>query len=61
MDHDENSLETEVLKLTGLKDSINNVIQELKTLYDEPKNHKMSISLCRNPSSKEFSMIKAYL
>jgi preprotein translocase subunit Sss1 len=61
VDHDENSLETEVLKLTGLKDSINNVIKELKTLYDEPTNHKMSISLCRNPSSKEFSMIKAYL
>ena len=61
MDHDEDSLETEVLKLTGLKDSINNVIKELNTLYDEPKNYKMSISLSRNPSSKEFNMIKAYL
>lgn len=50
-----------MLKLTGLKDSINDVINELNILFDEPKNHKMNITLCRNPSPKEFKMIKAYV
>jgi hypothetical protein len=50
-----------VLKLTGLKDSINAVISELNSLYADKKNHKMIISLSRNPSAKELGMIQAYI
>ena len=48
------SVHAEVLKLTGLRDSIQNVINELNNLYADKRNHKMSITLSRNPSTKEF-------
>ena len=50
-----------MLKLTGLKDSIDAVINELNSLYADKKNHKMLISLSRNPTAKEFVMIQAYI
>lgn len=50
-----------MLKLTGLKDSIDAVINELNSLYADKKNHKMIISLSRNPTAKELGMIQAYI